>query len=383
MNYLTIRANLLLLFGLFFYSVTYSQTIVNGSFVYDGIERTYRVYIPSVYSPSTAVPLLFNLHGFGSNNIEQEIYGNFRPIADTAGFIIVHPNGTFDAQNNRFWNTFGTSTVDDVGFLSALIDTISADYTIDQNRIYSTGMSNGGFMSYELACQLSERIAAIASVTGSMVYDHFNACNAIHPTPVMEIHGTADGTVPFNGNAFFVPIDELVAYWAEFNNCSTVPVITQVPDIDPTDGCTAELQVFNNGDLGSRVELFKVIGGGHTWPGATFVIGVTNMDFSASTEIWHFFSQYDLNGLITTGIADDTYINSEFKVYPNPGQRNFSIDFFDYCEKQITITNLYGQIIADYLCYDNNSVFIIEKSGVYLVKVKTGNEIKTKKVINY
>lgn len=377
-----IKTSLVFLIALFLQTGGFSQTTISGSFIFDGIERTYRAYIPNIYNPSHAVPLLFNLHGFGSNNLEQEVYGNFKPIADTAGFIIVHPNGTLDAQNNRFWNTFGTSTVDDIGFLSALIDTLSSDYTIDQNRIYSTGMSNGGFMSYELACQLSERIAGIASVTGSMVYDHFNSCNALHPIPVMEIHGTADGTVPYNGNAFFVPIDELVTYWAQYNNCSMVPVITQIPDIDPTDGCTAELQVFNNGDSGCRVELFKIMGGGHTWPGASFNIGITNMDFSASAEIWRFFRQYDINGLITTGIDDELTNISECIVYPNPGQGNFSIDFPDQSEKEIIVTNCLGQIITSFACNDDHAFFKAEKSGTYLVKVISGDKITVRKIIN-
>jgi polyhydroxybutyrate depolymerase len=107
-------------------SILKAQTIVNGSFVHDGINRTYRLYIPEVYNPSTPVPLLFNLHGYGSNNIEQEFYGDFRPIADTANFIIAHPNGTLDPGGNRYWNAFGGADVDDVGFLSSLIDTISA-----------------------------------------------------------------------------------------------------------------------------------------------------------------------------------------------------------------------------------------------------------------
>ena len=161
-----------------------------------------------------------------------------------------------------------------------------------------------------------------------------------------------------------------------------VPVITQIPDIDPTDGCTAELQVFNNGDSGCRVELFKIIGGGHTWPGASFNIGVTNMDFSASTEIWRFISQYDINGLITTGIDDEIANVSKFVVYPNPGHGNFSIDFPDRSEKQISVTNYIGQIVTEFTCSDVHAFFATDKSGVYLVKVISGDKITIKKVIN-
>ena len=375
-----IKIPLFALFILFCITAGYPQTTLDRSFIHDGILRSYRLYIPAVYNPAVAVPLLFNLHGYGSNNLEQEAYGNFRPIADTADFIIVLPNGTFDFQNSRFWNTFGGSTVDDVGFISALIDTISADFSIDQSRVYSTGMSNGGFMSYELACRLSGRIAAIASVTGSMTFEHMNTCNATHPVPVMEIHGTADGTVPYDGNVLFVPIDTLVNFWVQYNNCSPIPAITQVPDINTTDGCTAELHVYNGGDLGSRVELYKILGGGHTWPGAPVIIGVTDMDFSASIEIWRFFSRYNINGTITS-VNDAITRAPDFIIYPNPSRDKFMIKFSGSSEKIITVTNYLGQIVQRFSCIGPQVELDIENKGIYLVTVKTGDQTLTEKII--
>lgn len=183
-----------------------TQNTILGSFMHGGLQRAYRVYVPPAYNPTLSAPLIINLHGYGSNNIEQELYTNFKPIADTAGFIIVHPNGTPDFSNTLHWNTFGTSTVDDVGFLSALIDTLSTQLNINQSRVYATGMSNGGFMSFQLACQLGNRIAAIASVTGTMTVTNLGTCQPARPLPVMQIHGTADATVPYLGNFFFAPV---------------------------------------------------------------------------------------------------------------------------------------------------------------------------------
>lgn len=174
------------------------------------------MYKPAAYTGTTPVPLVLNLHGYTSSNFEQLFYGDFRAIADTANFLIVLPNGTLDAQGKRFWNTFGTnSTVDDVAFISHLLDTLQATYNIDKQRIYSTGMSNGGFLSYSLACELNQRITAIASVTGSMIESKVIACKPTRPVPVMEIHGTADATVPYNGSPVsgFVGIPTLVAVW--------------------------------------------------------------------------------------------------------------------------------------------------------------------------
>ena len=362
----------------------FAQTTIQSSIISGGITREYRLYIPAMYNSSVPVPLVLNLHGYGSNNIEQEAYGDFRPIADTANFIIVHPNGTFDASSNRFWNTFGGSTIDDIGFLSALIDTISANYNIDENSIYSTGMSNGGFMSYDLACWLNGRIAAIASVTGTMVWPHKNSCSPFRPTPIMQIHGTADATVPYNGSMGFVPIDTLVRFWVQYNDCSFTPDITPVSDNDNTDGCTAERHLFNDGEMGSTVELYKIDDGGHSWPGASFNIDVTNMDFSASIEIWRFFRKYKLNEL--TSIEDHKFKAFAWSVYPNPCEDILNIETENSrLPKHITIYDMIGKKLP--LLYNtgmkNNTLQINTKEwsrGVYLLSMEEGDKMYFQKI---
>lgn len=364
----------------FLFLHSYSQTTISGSFMYQSIQRTYRVYIPASYNASVAVPLVLNLHGYGSNNNQQEAYGDFRPIADTAGFIIVHPNGTVDASGNRYWNSFSASGgVDDAGFLSMLLDTVSAIYNIDQNRIYSTGLSNGGFMSYDLTYLLSHRIAAIASVAGTMVYSHLNACNPLHPTPVMHIHGTADGTVPYAGDAYFVPVDTLVKFWVDFNHCNPTPSVTNVPNTNTSDGCTAVHYVYSGGDSGTTVEFFKIIGGGHSWPGALININITNMDFSASKEIWRFFSQYRLNNLSN---AIQTYgFEIGIPVYPNPSNGNFNLKFIDESTRIVTITDCLGQVVSEFNCSGTAYEFYLELPGIYFVTVSDGERVSTQKII--
>jgi polyhydroxybutyrate depolymerase len=220
---------------------------------------------------------------------------------------------------NNHWNVgWGSSTVNDVAFTAALIDSISLEYNINSDRIYSTGMSNGGFFSYLLACQLSDRIAAIASVTGTMNVNAFASCDPGHPMPVMEIHGTADGTVPYEGNLLFASTETVLDYWVNVNECDAMPAITAIPDITMTDGCTAEHQLYVNGNNGSTVEHYKIIDGGHTWPGA-FVGGAgTNQDIDASKEIWRFFSQYDINGLLNTTATNPITFNEQLNIHPNP-----------------------------------------------------------------
>lgn len=207
-----------------------AQTTISGSFVHEGRTRTYLFYVPAIYNSSQAVPLVLNLHGYTSNGSQQSMYGNFKPIADTANFIVVHPDGTLDPYTNQpFWN-FGIygATVNDLGFLEALIDTISTHYMIDQNRIYSVGMSNGGFMSYALACQ-SNRFAAVGSVTGSMTNQMYDACTPSHPIPTIQIHGTADSVNPYNGNSTTKSIEEVTEFWVAQNGCNPSPTLFSVP----------------------------------------------------------------------------------------------------------------------------------------------------------
>ena len=264
MRYITV---LLLLLGFTFSS--FAQQTINASITHDGIQRDYILYISELYDGSSAVPLVLNFHGYGSNANEQMFYGDFRDIADTEGFLLVHPEGT-TFIGNQFWNVGFpgiSSTIDDVGFTEALIDELATLYAIDLDRVYATGMSNGGFMSFLLACQLSEKIAAVASVTGSMTQDTFNDCNAQLPTPVLQIHGTEDDVVLYNGNTLSIPIADVISYWVDYNNCETTPTTSTLPDLDVSDGSTVEHSVYEDGDNGITTEHMKVIGGGHTWPG--------------------------------------------------------------------------------------------------------------------
>jgi polyhydroxybutyrate depolymerase len=232
-------------------------------------------------------------------------YTNFNYVSDTAGFIVIYPQGTL-LQGTTHWNVGGWtigSTTDDVGFSINLLDSISNEYNIDATRVYSTGMSNGGYMSFLLACQMSDKIAAIASVTGSMTPQTYNACNPQHPTPILQIHGTSDQTVPYLGDPTWTKsIDDVLQYWVAYNNCNTSATITAIPDINSFDGSTAEHIIYDGGDNYVTTEHFKIYGGDHDWPG---VWG--NMDIHASAEVWKFFYKYDINGMITpTSISDFT-----------------------------------------------------------------------------
>lgn len=357
-----------------------AQTTINGSFVHNGLTRTYSFYVPASYTSGQPVPLVLNLHGYTSNGSQQSLYGNFKPIADTANFIVVHPDGTIDpSSSQRYWN-FGIlgSTVDDAGFLEALIDTISAHYSINPNRVYSTGMSNGGYMSYALACE-SSRFAAIGCVTGSMSVVMYNNCNPTIPIPTIHIHGTLDAVVPYVGNATSKAVEDVSLSWATKNGCNTTPNITQVPNTNTTDGATAERYLYSGGNNGHTVELFKVTGGGHTWPGAPIPLpgsGNTCMDFSASIEIWRFFSQYDRSN--TASLNKTTF--NDLSVYPNPstGLIHFQSE---HSINEVTILDLQGRSIEK---INGNNILQIDlqhlKAGNYFLEL-SGDGFKTVKKV--
>lgn len=327
----------------------FSQQTINGTIVHDGIVRSYKLYIPSIYSGNMAVPLLFNFHGYTSNSNEQMIYGNFRNIADTANFLVVHPQGTLDVNNTTHFNVgWGGSSVDDVGFTEALLDSLSAAYSIDQNRIYAVGMSNGGFMSFRLACELSNKIAAVGSVTGSMTPSTLGNCNASHPMPIIQIHGTTDPTVPYNGSAgWTASITNVLNHWATFNNCSTVPTVVNVPNTNALDGSTVEKYTYENGDNCSEVVHFKVTNGQHTWPGSIINLAGTNYDINASVEIWNFLSKYDIFGLISCNPAavEEQFGMEDFQVFPNPCSESIHVDLKTAESSFYEIYTLYGQLL--------------------------------------
>ena len=367
MKYTTV----ILLFTGFVFSSSAQQTI-NASITHDGIERDYILYVPEIYDGSTAVPLVLNFHGFGSDASQQMFYGDFRDIADTEGFLLVHPEGT-TLIGNQFWNVGFpglSSTIDDVGFTEALIDELATLYTIDLDRVYATGMSNGGFMSFLLACQLSEKIAAVASVTGSMTQDTFDDCNAQLPTPVLQIHGTEDDVVSYNENNLSLPIPDVISYWVDHNNCETTPTTTTLPDVDVSDGSTIEYSVYEDGDNGITTEHMKVIGGGHTWPGSILNSAGTNQDIDASMEIWLFFSRYDINGLLST----DDYENRHVSIYPNPTQSKINLSLNYAKEVHYKLFSPLGkQLITGTITSGNEEIDLSHlPSNVYFLKV--GNQ---------
>jgi len=259
---------------------------------YQDTEREYLLHLPKDYDGETDLPLLLCFHGYTSAAEKIARYSGFCEIADQEGFVAVFPQGTL-LEGKTHWNVGGwtlKSKTDDLGFARTLLDTLTSRYAIDTDRIYSTGMSNGGYMSFLLACQMSDRIAAVASVTGSMTPQIYDACDPQHPMPVLQMHATTDQTVPYEGNQLWTQsIEEVIGYWRQFNDINTDPVITQLPDLDPEDGSTVISYLYRHPERAVEVRHYKVLNGGHDWFGAR-----GNKDIEAAEIIWDFLSRYSL-----------------------------------------------------------------------------------------
>ena len=263
---------------------------------YKGIDREFILYVPSSYEGSSKQPLVFNFHGYGSNANEQMKYGDLRSQADANGFILVHPEGLDDITGTSYWNMGGwsISVHDDLEFIDNLINLFIDKYSVNAERIYSTGMSNGGFFSFHLACNLKTSFAAIASVTGSMSYDTFNSCSARKPTPIMQIHGSIDTVVLYSGvDTVMKPVMEVMEYWRINNSCDDY--LLAVPGILHGTSSWTETYLFDNCLHGTQNIHLYVQGAGHIWPGSIYE---RINDPDSSQRIWDFFSKYDINGVI-------------------------------------------------------------------------------------
>ena len=262
-----------------------AQTLTGQTLMHDGAERTYILHLPSGYDASVAHPLVFVLHGLGDSPSNFMNGTGFNGLSDANGFIVVYP-ATLDmlfgatAWNNGA-NPFGQA--DDVGFLAALIDDLSTQYNVDQDRVYSTGFSMGGIMSHRLACDLEDRIAAIASGSGTMANVILNDCDSHRPTPVFHLHGTADETVKYDGTALFglSSVDETIAHWVQAHACNADAEMEMLPD-NAADGFTIERVRYAPCTANSEVVLYTVNDMPHTW------LGPSN-DIFQSQVIWEFF----------------------------------------------------------------------------------------------
>ena len=253
--------------------------------------RPFQYDVPQNYSDATAVPLVILLHGYGANGYTQAAYFGINTLVDKYGFLLAYPDGTKDTLQMRFWNAtdaccdFGGTGIDDVAYVNAIIDDMSAHYNVDKKRIFVTGHSNGAFMSHRFACDHAERVAAIGALAGDDWADE-TKCNPSEPVAVLQIHGDADESVPYLGapkgpgvgNGAQPSARESVAGWAKKNGCAAMPTDTSAPPLDldaGLAGAETTVEKWTGCKPDGAAELWTIKGGMHlpnfrqpVWPEA-------------------------------------------------------------------------------------------------------------------
>ncbi len=273
-----------------------------GELVVDGIKRTYLVHAPESISESAGAPLVLALHGrFGSGRQMRRSSG-FDGIADREGFIVAYPDGFKRSwADGRGEVKKGDREIDDVKFVSALIDELAAKYPVDKERVYACGMSNGGFMSMRLACMLSDKVHAAAAVGSTFGEDLSRQCEPGRAVPVMIVMGNADPIVPFSGGRVeksnfqgkLLSAFDAAQWWSANDGCEKSPSGETVID-GADDGTRAIEKTWRGCRDDASVVLIEIENGGHTWPGddqylPVRMVGKTSQDFDASEKIWSFF----------------------------------------------------------------------------------------------
>jgi polyhydroxybutyrate depolymerase len=267
-----------------------------------GRDRSFTVHIPPSYDPRVPTPVVLVLHSAAMNGSRMARFCGLNEKADRAGFVVAYPDGTGGTPMFRYWDAGGVRgrPSDDVGFVARLLDDLERVVNLDPRRVFATGMSNGAMMCYRLAAELSDRIAAIAPVAGTMAIED---CHPRRPVPVLHFHGTKDGLVLFGGpderipkNLKFLSVEDSARAWAKLNGCPETPVIDELPDrVD--DGTTVRRMTYGPGKDGAEVVVYVVEGGGHTWPGGASrvpILGKTTRDISANDLIWEFFQKHPM-----------------------------------------------------------------------------------------
>jgi polyhydroxybutyrate depolymerase len=369
---------IILIFVLFyFHNKTQAQYI---EFEHDGIDRQYIYYEP--LDLNEQMPLVIVMHGFGGDANDIRNYSEMNQFANQYGFAVCYPRGTNDSEGDRFWNVgyafHQNETVDDVGFLSELAGYLQLTHGLNPDYTFATGMSNGGEMCYMLACQAYDTFKAVAPVAGMILQDILDECDNSPPIPLFEIHGSQDSVTPISGDpnnndgwGAYPSIPFTIDYFSEKNECTTV-VTETLPNTDTSDGSYVLSEKHLNGINNNEVWYYKVVGGGHDWPGAW-----GNMDINAGEEAWLFFQKY-IDDILSIPNFED--LENTIRVFPNPTSRIATVDIPDnVLLKEIRILNNLGQLVSK-----NNTLTIdLENlaTGMYYLQLETNRGIFNKNLI--
>lgn len=260
------------------------------SLEHDGLTRTAVVVAPGSLDASAPAPLFLNFHGFGGTAEDHLLEADLRDLAERDGVLLAYPQGSL-LDGDPHWNASppgpdNKSEADDLGFTRKLVQAIGESYALDTERVYAAGYSNGGMFAFALACQESDLVAAVGSISGTMLDGTEEDCRPAHPTAVITLHGTEDGVLPYEGGAGHMGAEDIVAWWAAHNDTDTEPTTRSETD----GGLTIEEERYAGGSGGAEVAHYRYVGGGHVW----FEAGLGGD--SASAMVWDFLTAFDVGG---------------------------------------------------------------------------------------
>lgn len=274
---------------------------------HDGYSREYILHLPENHDQLADLPLVIALHGGGgtAKGMIRLTRGRFNELADQHGFLVVYPQGLGKSWHDDRDDPISfahENNIDDAGFLSALIKRMVQRYKADPRKIFVTGISNGGFMSFRVSRELAAEVKAVAPVCASIPHAKQNEYLAAGASNILLLNGTADPLVPYKGGYVevlgkkrgrIVSTDETIGIFKKRNDITADPVVKELPDSDPEDG--TRVIRYEYGNAAGRVVLMKVVHGGHTWPGGWQYLGIrtigrTSLDVNACDALWEFFS---------------------------------------------------------------------------------------------
>ncbi len=269
---------------------------------HDFIARSYYMSYPDNIGEQESAPLIINMHGYGGNALNQRYYSEMDDFAHPQGIAVVYPQGELNNWNYTSWN-IGTfwdqSNLDDVGFISLMIDKINEDFNIDLDRVYVCGMSNGGYMAYELACELEDKITAFGSVTGNFMLNTDQECEFSREIPIIHFHGTSDSVVDYYPPTFdgAFSVSESIDFWSEYNGFN----------LDSMYELNDNVEIYNYYNDRSEFLHYKVYGGAHDW-------FKENWGFHTSEELINFFLNYRLSDFLFDIVIGDINGDNETNV---------------------------------------------------------------------
>ena len=351
---------------------------------HDNDSRIYWVDYPD--NITEPVPLVISMHGRNQSLLSHISYSQMSSFANPQNIAVVYPQG-INSTGALAWNTgvwWDNSEYDDVGYLNAVIDSVISNFAIDTNRIYACGMSNGGFMAYELACELSDRIVAFGSVAGNFMMNVDQGCANAREIPIMHIHGTSDLIVNYNAPTIDSSMTaiEAMAWWSIENNL-TEQSLEELND---------SVNVFTNSSLTSNTKFvhYQVQGGGHLWFNY-------NWGFHASEELLNFFMQYSMTDFSLSS-KESELAPKKFALiqnYPNPFNplTNISYELRKNSFVSITIYDMLGNVVNDIVSTKQSSGYkTVEwngtnsngspvSAGMYIYSIKFGSNIRNNKMV--